>query len=159
MGSGKTTVGRMLAERLACPWSDSDRDIEATTGLTVRELRDRDGVAAMHALEAAHLLEALEATGPSVISAAASVVDEPGCRAALTAPGMVFIWLRADPVLLAERFGSGPHRPGYGDAPEVFLAEQASRREPFLAQIGAHVIDVDGMTPGEIVARAIETLG
>jgi len=159
MGAGKTTIGRLLAERLDCAWSDSDLDIEATTGLTVRELRDRDGVTAMHGLEAAHLLEALESTGPSVISAAASVVDEPTCRAALAVPGTVVIWLRADPVLLAERFGSGPHRPGYGDAPEAFLAEQAARREPLLGQIGAHVIDVDDLTPTEVVARAIAMLG
>jgi shikimate kinase len=71
----------------------------------------------------------------------------------------VAIWLRADPALLAERFDSRPHRPAYGDVPEVFLADQAAQREPLLAQIGAHVIDVEGLTPDEVVARAMETLG
>jgi hypothetical protein len=43
--------------------------------------------------------------------------------------------------------------------PETFLAEQASRREPLLADISAHVIDVDRLTPDEEVARALEMLG
>jgi shikimate kinase len=81
MGSGKTVVGRRLAASLGRPWRDSDREIEAATGLTVRQLRDRDGVDAMHALEARHLLEA-RAAEPSVINAAASTIDVPGCRAA-----------------------------------------------------------------------------
>ena len=44
MGSGKTTVGRALAHTLGRTWRDSDAEIEADTGLTVRELRDREGV-------------------------------------------------------------------------------------------------------------------
>ena len=44
MGAGKTTVGRRLAARLGWPWHDSDAEITASTGLTVRELsaRERD---------------------------------------------------------------------------------------------------------------------
>ena len=87
MGSGKTTVGQRLAKRLGWAWRDSDADIEAATGLTVRELRDRDGVVAMHGREAAQLLDALKEPEPSVISAAASVVDDPACRAAMVATG------------------------------------------------------------------------
>jgi len=57
MGAGKTTVGRRLAARLGWGWRDSDADIEAATGATVRELRDREGTDAMHEREAAQLLD------------------------------------------------------------------------------------------------------
>ena len=160
MGSGKSVVGRRLAARLGWPWRDSDREIEAATGLTVRELRDRDGVDAMHALEARHLIDALAELPPSVISAAASTVDVPECRAAMTAPGVAVVWLRAEPATLAQRFSARDrHRPEFGDSPEVFLAEQAARRHPFFASLDPIVVDVDRIRPGEAAARAMGALG
>jgi len=159
MGSGKTTLGCLLAQRLGWTWRDSDADIEAATGSTVRVLRDREGVAAMHARETAQLLDALAAPEPTVISAAASVIEVPACRAAMTRPGVAVIWLHGSATLLAERFASADeHRPDYGDDPQVFLAEQAAEREPLLPSIDAHVLDVDGRTPDELVAQAMETL-
>lgn len=158
MGAGKSTVGRRLAARLGRTWRDSDRDIEAATGLTVRQLGERDGVEAMHALEAQHLLDALAEPEPSVISAAASAIDRPDCRSALAAPDVAVVWLRATTAVLAERFGSDPHRPWYGASPAVFLAEQAARREPFLAALDPTVIDVDEIDPNEAAARAVTAL-
>lgn len=159
MGAGKTEVGRRLAARLGRPWHDSDRDIEAMTGLTVRELRERDGVDAMHALEAKHLLEALADLEPSVISAAASTVDVPECREALRAPDVEVVWLRASPGVLARRFASSDeHRPEFGDSPLQFLTEQAARRDPLFASLDPVVVDVDAIRPREAVTRALEAL-
>jgi shikimate kinase len=159
MGAGKTTVGRRLAAGLGWPWQDSDAQIEAATGLTVRELRERDGVEAMHDLEAAQLLHALAEPGPTVISAAASVVDAESCRSAMTAEGVAVIWLRGSPAVLATRFPAGDHRPAYGPSPRVFLEQQAERREPLFRTLEPIVIDVDGIDPDTAVARAIEALG
>jgi shikimate kinase len=159
MGSGKTTVGSRLATALEWPWHDSDAEIEAATGLTVRELRDRDGVDAMHGLEAAHLLHALVEPGQSVIGAAASVVDSESCRAALSAPDLAIIWLRASPDVLAGRFPAEPHRPMFGSSPRDFLEQQANRREPLIGELDPIVIDVDEIGPDEAVARVLDTLG
>ena len=110
--------------------------------------------------ESAHLLDALADPGPSVISAAASVIDDPATRLAMRAPGVVVIWLHARPDVLATRFDSADeHRPAYGDVPESFLADQAARREPLLGEVGAHVIDVDTITPDQVVTRAVSLLG
>jgi shikimate kinase len=159
MGAGKTTTGQSLAAQFGWSWRDSDRDIEAATGLTVRELRDREGVDAMHAREAAQLIDALAATEPNIISAAASVIDDPACRAAMAAGDVVVIWLHARPATLAERFASDDaHRPAYGDVAEAFLADQASRREPLLTTVRAHVIDIGDLTRDEVVARVLGTL-
>lgn len=158
MGAGKTTTGQKLAEKLGWAWRDSDADIEASTGANVRELRDREGVEAMHRREAAQLLDGLASPAPNVISAAASVVEDPDARAAMNEPGVAVIWLHASPNVLASRFGSAPHRPDYGPDPEAFLAEQAAHREPLLAGIGARPLNVDGLTPDEVVARVEEAL-
>ena len=160
MGSGKTTVGRRLADRLGWPWHDSDLEIEAATGLTVRELRDRDGVEAMHDLEAAQLLHALAGPGPGVISAAASVVEGETCRVALGSPGVAVVWLRGSPAVLADRFSAGDHRPAYGNSPETFLRRQAERREPLIVALDPIVvIDVDDIGPDEVVGQVIGALG
>lgn len=159
MGAGKSTIGRRLAALLGWSWRDSDHDIEAATGLTVRKLRDRDGVEVMHALEARHLRDALAAPGPSVISAAASTIEVSDCRAAMTAPDVAVVWLRAAPEVLGRRFASPDgHRPAYGTSPAVFLAEQAARRGPLLAALDPIVIDVDAIDPDEAAARAMEAL-
>ena len=68
------------------------------------------------------------------------------------------VWLRATTAVLAERFGSDEHRPGYGESPAAFLAEQAARREPILAALDSIVIDVDEIDPDEAAARAMEAL-
>jgi shikimate kinase len=160
MGSGKSSVGRRLARHLDWAWRDSDRDIRDATGLTVRELGDRDGVDAMHALEARQLLDALADPTPSVISAAASTIEVPECRDAMTAPDVAVVWLRATPGSLARRFASADlHRPEFGSSPEVFLTQQATKRNPLFASVDPIVVDVDAISPGKAAAQALEALG
>jgi shikimate kinase len=159
MASGKSTTGRRLAEQLGWPWRDSDVEIQANTGKTVRELRDIEGVEAMHDREHGALLEALAAPEQNVISAAASVIDDEACRAAMTRPGVVTIWLHGDPKLLAQRFHSpDDHRPTYGDSPEEFLAAQIKQREPLVRQIGGIMINVDGLSRDEVLRRVEQAL-
>jgi shikimate kinase len=154
MGSGKTTVGRILAARLGRPLYDSDAEIEAATGQTVREIRDRDGAEALHDLEAELLLSTLALDGPDVVCAAASVGDHPDCVAALVAPGVAGVWLSVPPEVAARRFASSPHRPRYGDDVEAFLERQLATRGPMMAAAARLVVDA-GSTPPEAIADHI----
>ena len=74
MGTGKSTVGRRLADILDRPLHDSDEMIEARTGTTVREIFVDQSEAAFRAVETAVLLDALAAETPSVIAAAGGIV-------------------------------------------------------------------------------------
>src|SRR5262245_1009332 len=111
MGSGKSTVARALAQRLHRPVVDSDAEIEAKTGRTVREIFATDGEAAFRALETESLQAALDSDEPSVIAAAGGVVLSATNRAALRAADARVVWLRAEPELLVARVAGGDHRP------------------------------------------------
>ena len=160
MASGKSTTARRLAERLGWAWRDSDAEILEQTGKTVRELREIEGIDAMHKREHAALLHALRDPAHTVISAAASVIDDPECRAAMTNPRVAVVWLHGDPERLAARFSSpDDHRPTYGESVAAFLAEQAARREPLVPTVGAHRIDVDDLTREAVLERVEAALG
>ena len=158
MGSGKTTVGRALAAALGLPFSDSDAAIERERGSTVQELADELGVEEMHELEARHLLRALEAPEPSVIAAAASTIDDPACRAALAAPGVRTIWLKAAPDVLAGRFDRQRHRPRFGRSPGDLLAEQAEERDELFRLLHPIELETGEQSPSEVVELALAAL-
>ena len=117
-----------LTHRLGWPLTDSDAAIEAREGATVRAIRERLGTAALHALEARQLREALGTPGHAVICAAASTVDDPACRKALLEGASLLVWLTALPATAAGRFDHQGHRPRYGEDTETFLARQAIER-------------------------------
>jgi shikimate kinase len=102
MGSGKTTLGLALAEHFALPYFDSDQALLEKMGVTGRDLANRQGVVYLHACEAEILLHQLSRTTPSVISAAASTIDDATCRDHL-AKGHRVCWLDAPAGLLTQR--------------------------------------------------------
>lgn len=158
MGSGKTTIGRRLAEHLGWPLRDSDVDIEARQGRTVRALADALGVDAMHELEAQQLLDALAGPTPSVICAAASVADVAACLEALADPSVGVVLLMAAPAVAAARFRPGDHRPWYGDDPTNFLVRQARSRLPRYRSLGPIEVTTDDRTPDEVVVLVMDAL-
>jgi shikimate kinase len=155
MGAGKSTIGRVLAERLQRPLSDSDVKIAARTGLSARQLKADLGVDELHRLEAEHLLGALADDAPSVVCAAASTIDEPRCRQALQGADVFSVWLHAPPELLGARFASGAHRPAYGDDPAQFMAAQLRARGRWFAEIADLQLASMGRPSSEVVDEIV----
>lgn len=158
MGAGKTTVGAALAAHLGWPLRDSDADIQAATGRSGREIDAERGTAELHRLEARHLIDAVGAPERSVISTAASTIDDPDARAALAGPGLLLVWLRADPATLAGRIPPVDHRRRLSD-PAAVLAAQAASRYPRFAAIAPNVVDVDAVDAPEVIATILRRLG
>jgi shikimate kinase len=149
MGSGKTTVGRLLAERLGRPFLDSDDLIEARTGRTVREIFASDGEAAFRALESDVLDEALSSRPPAVVAAAGGTVLAESNRTRLAVGGTV-VWLRAAPAALVERVAGGEHRPLLDDDPAAVLAQMAVDREALYREVADVTVEVEGRAPDAI---------
>ena len=150
MGSGKTTVGQLLAQRLGRPFCDSDEMIEARTGHTVRQIFLAQGEPAFRALETTVLSEALTSTEPNVIAAAGGVVISAQNRNALTHANALVVWLRADPEVLTHRVLTGGHRPLLDDNPEQRLRELLNARESLYREVANIVVDVSSATPEQI---------
>lgn len=154
MGTGKTVVAEAIAKRLGLAFSDNDRRLRRTVGLNAREIRETRGVRVLHKLEAQHLLDALAAPAPSVVGAAASVVEDSRCRAALRAPGVFAVWLRASAETLAARFHNEDHRPLFGDDPLQLFTNHIATRSVLFHEVSSAVVDVDGLSVAEVIAAA-----
>jgi shikimate kinase len=152
MGSGKSAVGRALAERTGWPFVDNDDLVEQATGRTARELLARAGEEAMEA-ESAALGAALELDPPVIVATAAGTILGADDRSRLAGSGLV-AWLRAPADVLAARSKAGDHRPWQeGDAAGWFRRE-VTRRDPLYAMVADVEIDTSFVSP----ATAAETI-
>jgi len=144
MGSGKTTIGRLLARRLARGFVDNDAQIERTSGRTAAEIADADGVDALHVREARVLRDALDARVPAVITAAASTVHDAALRERLRTTTFV-IWLTAEPKTLARRTATGSSARPRLDSDHLTVAErQRVERDPLFADVADLLVSTDG---------------
>lgn len=156
MGAGKSTVGARLAERAGRDFIDNDAQLLAMTGRTAAELQAELGRTELHRLERAALAAALARDQPSVIAAAASVVDDPETRARLREHATV-VWLDTDIDELAARVTRQTHRPLAAD-PRPQLEEQRRERATALADVADVVVVATG-GPDEIVEALLDRLG
>jgi shikimate kinase len=156
MGAGKTTVGRLLAERLGWAHLDSDEMIQRSTGKTVAEIFEEQGEAAFRREESRVLAEAAQ-TDDAVVSVAGGAVLAAENREVLGRAGPV-VWLRADVATLARRVGSGEGRPLLDEDPAGTLERLAEERRPYYEEVADVVIDVDDLTAEKVVERIVAAL-
>jgi shikimate kinase len=155
MGAGKTSVGRRVARQLGREFLDSDDQVEARTGRTVREIFESDGEPAFRALETEALAAALQRSEPVVVAAAGGVVLNAENRRLLRQAGTV-VWLHADPSVLAGRVGSSDHRPLLGDDPAGVLARMERERAALYREVADHIVDVGERSLDGAVAAVLE---
>ena len=154
MGSGKSTVGEVVASRLGAAFIDSDDQVERATGRTVREIFESDGEAAFRRLETEALAAALATPERAVIAAAGGVVLDRANRELLRSADTV-VWLRARPDELVGRVGASDHRPLLGDDALGVLRQLDTDRAPLYGEVADAVVDVDGLDLLDVVERVL----
>ena len=151
MGSGKTTVGRVLARGLGWGFVDLDREISRREGRTIREIFEACGEARFRELEHAALTDALGAGRDQVVACGGGVMVRPENRALLATVPTVF--LRADTGVLFGRTRDA-RRPLRAASREEF--ERRYRvRLPFYVEVADLQIAADGRSP-RALAEEIE---
>ncbi len=109
MGCGKSTLGRLLAQKMQYRFLDSDAVIEQKAGMTVTELFEQRGEQAFRRLETRVLEELLQQTS-LVLATGGGIVLEKENRDLLLNKGLV-IFLKAQPETVFQRVLQSSHRP------------------------------------------------
>jgi len=155
-GTGKSSVGRVLAARLDRPFIDADTALEARLGISIAELFKIYGEPHFRDHEAATLRELTETGAPLVLATGGGVILREENRDRLRRFGTV-IWLTADPAILAARLAADPanDRPALtalGAVEEIVHVLNA--RSPLYRETADLVISTDGKSV-EAVAEEI----
>jgi shikimate kinase / 3-dehydroquinate synthase len=147
-GSGKSTVGALLAERLGTTFTDVDAVIEAEAGKSIAEIFAVDGEPAFRALEEA-TTKRLLAT-PGVLSLGGGAVLSPATRVALR--GHRVVWLQVSAPVAMKRVGIDGARPLLLGNVRGQLIKLLNERIPLYAEVATDVVDTNERTPSEVVA-------
>jgi shikimate kinase len=154
MGSGKSTVGPLLAERLGWSFVDVDEVIEAEAGATIAELFARHGEATFREQERASIAQ-LAAGDALVLALGGGAIEHASTRTLLlTGPGTLLVHLEVELATTLDRCRGTEHtRPILAD--QVNLANRYQRRLPLYRT--AHVsIAVDALTPDQVVDAILQ---
>lgn len=156
MGSGKSTIGRLIAETTGWPYVDNDELVRRSTGTTARQIVAEDGEADMRSAEAAALALGVEVAAPAIVGVAAGTILDDSNRHRLRTGGVV-VWLRADAPILEARAMGADHRPFLKRGGGAWIRDAISERDPLYASVADIVIDTGAKradeSSAEIVAR------
>jgi len=147
MGSGKSSVGRRVAEIIGLPFVDLDQKIEEFAGMTVMEIFATQGEAVFRELEARAVADALGRTGRVVALGGGAVMDEASWR--LIRKDNVVVRLRATPRATLRRLRGGAGRPLAASREQ--LLRLLNSREPRYAQ-AAHQVNTTGRSVASVAA-------
>lgn len=139
MGAGKTTIGRIIAEKLGWTYIDNDYEMSKMASLSMKELAALD-VPTLHKLEEKYLIDVLSRTGPLIAGAAASAADNDELVAALK--NQCTIYLHTPIEIQKQRAGNaGVGRQGLTENAQDVIRERYERRDPRYRDVASFVID------------------
>jgi len=153
MGTGKTSVGRLVADQLRFDYLDTDELIQARTGRTITDIFARDGEPAFRALEQ-QVTEELASRGRTLIATGGGLPTNPANLASLKKHALV-VCLWSSPEKIWERVKSQTHRPLlHGPDPQKKIRDLLAAREPFYRQADV-LINTDIRSVREVAQQVV----
>jgi len=152
MGTGKTAVGRRIAERLGLTFVDTDAIIETRAGRTIARIFAEDGEPAFRRLEAAAVAEAGASRG-AVIATGGGVPLRSDNMRQLRRHGVI-VALTASPRAILTRVGGGAERPLLGPDPESAVRRLLAERDPAYRDADL-VVDTSESSAEEVADRVL----
>jgi Shikimate kinase len=158
MGSGKSAVGRQLAQRLALRFVDSDEEIEARTGVDIPYIFEREGEAGFRQREA-EVIDELTRQQDILVATGGGAVLDPRSRARLRERGRV-VYLRTSVDQQLARTRRSIDRPLLNTPdPRGTLVRLLEQRAPLYAEVAEIVVDTDGRKVKAVVEQICRELG
>ncbi len=153
-GSGKSTIGRLLAGRLGASFLDFDAEIERREGITVSEIFEQRGEAAFRAMETALTREVASQPGMIISPGGGWMANE--ANVALLRPPARIIHLEVSVPTALARLGSGiARRPLLaGEAAEARLTSIAAARMPLYSRADG-AVNTEGLTPQQVTSSGL----
>ncbi|MFK8113527.1 MAG: shikimate kinase [Rubripirellula sp.] len=158
-GTGKTSVGVLLAKALNRPIIDSDQVVSANTGKSIREIFGVGGEAMFRDLET-EALQTVSQAEASIISLGGGAVIRDENRKIIQATGECY-WLDADPETIAARLqgdaATAEQRPALTSLPGLAeIRELMTQRRELYHSVADHRIDTSGKSIAEVAQAILE---
>ena len=150
-GSGKSTVGKALADHLNLPFVDTDALIEEKTGKKITDIFVVDGEDVFRALEFETLKDVLQME-TAVISLGGGSPIAPAAQEVIRNSDSIVIFLDVSLATAAPRVGFNRDRPLLLGNPRAQWQALSDQRRPIYEDLAAHAIKVDDMTVEAIIA-------
>lgn len=155
-GTGKTTVGRLLADELGWKWIDTDEIVQQNSGRVIADIFREQGESGFRDLESLAVERVAELSN-HVVSLGGGAILRPANRALIQASGKT-IWLKADPLTIITRLSADEatptSRPNLTDQAGIAEIRQVlSQRESIYAEMADWEIDTVRNLPDEISAQ------
>lgn len=155
-GAGKSTVGRLVADKLGVPFRDTDADVESHAGKPVTEIFVEDGEPAFRDLEREAVATALaEHTGVLALGGGAVMDASTLDRLA----GETVVHLDVGLADAAARVGFNRDRPLLIGNPRAQLKRLLDERRPYYENAATASVDTAGRTPQDVADEVVRLVG
>lgn len=156
MGTGKSTIGRILTQNLGYPLIDTDQTIETEQNCTISEIFEKSGEEAFRNIES-QTLHKLKNHSRHIISTGGGIIGRLENRQILRELGYV-VWLSATPQEIHKRTARNNNRPLLNqEDPENFIRTLLEKRTPYYQETAHLKIETDQLSFEEVATGILES--